>query len=148
MSLAGDSALSPRQLVVFKLSDQSFGLDIFSVSEIIRPKSITPVPRSSRWVRGLVNLRGRTIPVVDLRERLGLPNSGSESEARIVVVESDQGQVGLLVDAVSEVRSMSQSEIEATPAMIAGQDGHFVDAVAHSGNDLISILNLAKALAA
>lgn len=135
-------------MVVFLLGTESYGIDIFRVNEIIRLREITPIPRTESHIRGLVNLRGKTIPVVDLRARLDLGASDETDNTRIIVVDSDQGNVGIVVDAVHEVITLAQGDIEETPPLVSNLSTDFVRGVARRSDGLITLLDLDKALAA
>ncbi|HRJ26348.1 MAG TPA: chemotaxis protein CheW [Fimbriimonadaceae bacterium] len=135
------------QTVVFQLGSECYGVDIFRVSEIIQLRDITPVPRTQPYIRGLVNLRGKTIPVVDLRARFGLSSQDSE-DTRIIVVDSEQGQVGMIVDAVREVITLSSQQIEDAPPLVTDMSTDFVRGVAKLDESLVTMLNLDRALAA
>lgn len=137
-----------QQTVVFRLADESYGIEIFRVSEIIRLREITPVPRTDSHVRGLVNLRGKTIPVIDLRTRFCLPFCDETDSSRIIVVESESGLVGAVVDAVTEVLTLTGDQIESTPALVTDPNNQFVRAVARTNDKLITLLDLDHALAA
>lgn len=136
------------QTVVFRLSDESYGVDIFRVNEIIRPREITPIPLSEPHILGLVNLRGKTIPVVDLCASLQLASSESTHASRIIVVETEQGNVGMMVDAVTEVVTLLAEEIEDAPELVTEVDNDFVRGVAKRNQGLITLLDLDQALAA
>lgn len=137
-----------QQTVVFRLGNESYGIEIFRVNEIIRIREITPVPRTSSHIRGLVNLRGKTIPVIDLRVRLSLFGTEDSDDSRIIVVESEQGNVGIIVDAVSEVITLMAHEIEPAPALVAECGTDYLRGVAKRDNKIISLLDLENALAA
>lgn len=137
-----------RQTVVFRLSGESYGIDIFRVNEIIRMRDITPIPRTEAHIRGLVNLRGKTIPVVDLRIRMGLEVVAETESSRIIVVDSEEGQVGIMVDAVNEVVTLDGQQIEPTPALANDDQTEYVEAVAKREAELVTLLNLDSALAA
>lgn len=139
---------SEQQTVVFRLGDESYGIDIFRVSEIIRVREITPIPGTEAHIRGLVNLRGRTIPIVDLRTRLQLPPAEETESARIIVVDTEGGHVGVVVDAVAEVRTLKASQLEETPAILSSQASDFVKSLAKQEDRIITLLDLDKALAA
>jgi purine-binding chemotaxis protein CheW len=142
-----DAASEQRQMVVFRLGTEAYGVDVFRVSEIIRLRDITPVPLTKAHIRGLVNLRGQTIPVVDLRVRLQLEAVEDTSSTRIVVVETGDGLVGLLVDEARDVILMKAEDIQAPPS--CGDSGQeFVLGVGVRSEGLITILDLDKALAA
>lgn len=137
-----------QQTVVFRLADESYGIEIFRVNEIIRLREVTPVPRTESHIKGLVNLRGKTIPVVDLRRRFYLPEAEETDSTRIIVVDSEHGQVGVIVDAVTEVMTLSSDHIEETPPLVTDSQNDFVRAVARHHDHLITLLDLDKALAA
>ena len=136
------------QTVVFRLADEAYGIDIFRVNEIIRLREITSIPKTDAHVRGLVNLRGKTIPVLDLRARFNLAQGEETENTRIIVVESDGGNVGIVVDAVTEVMTLQGDQIEETPALVSDIDNDFVRGVARRNDNLITLLDLDKALAA
>ena len=136
------------QTIVFKLGDECYGVDIFRVNEIIRMRDITPIPRTEPHIRGLVNLRGKTIPVVDLKLRLGMDAFVETEMTRIIVLDSEDGTVGVLVDEVREVVTLDQSKIDSAPALVTDLDTDFVGGVAKSDHGLITLLNLDRALAA
>lgn len=135
-----------EQIVVFRLLSESYGIDIFRVNEIIRMRDITPVPKTQPHVRGLVNLRGKTVPVVDLRCRFGLDQEDDSEHTRIIVVESADGLVGAIVDEVTEVITLVPDEIEATPGLVSSVGTEFVRAVAKRNGRLITLLDLDLAL--
>lgn len=137
-----------QQTVVFRLAGESYGIEIFRVNEIIRLREITPVPRTEAHVRGLVNLRGKTIPVIDLRSRFSLPTAEETDSSRIIVVDSESGQIGVVVDAVTEVLTLQGEQIDKTPALVSDPDNQFVRAVAKTNDRLITLLDLDFALAA
>lgn len=137
-----------EQMVVFRLDTESYGIDIFRVNEIIRLREITPIPRTDTHIRGLVNLRGKTIPVVDLRARFGLPTRDDGESTRIIVVESDQGNVGIVVDEVKEVLTLTPEQVEHAPTLVTSVSTDFVRGVAKQNAMLITLLDLDKALAA
>jgi purine-binding chemotaxis protein CheW len=106
------------------------------------------VPRTEAHVRGLVNLRGKTIPVIDLRSRFSLPSVDETDSSRIIVVDSESGQIGVVVDAVTEVLTLQGDQIDKTPALVSDPDNQFVRAVAKTNDRLITLLDLDFALAA
>ena len=142
------SSSDELQTVVFRLADEAYGIDIFRVNEIIRLREITSIPKTEAHVRGLVNLRGKTIPVLDLRARFNLAQSEETENTRIIVVESEGGNVGIVVDAVTEVMTLQVDQIEDTPALVSDVDNDFVRGVARRNENLITLLDLDKALAA
>lgn len=153
--MSPEESLAPKsdqpedvQTVVFQLGDEHYGINIFRVNEIIRLKEITPIPKTEVHIRGLVNLRGKTIPVVDLRTRLGLPTKDDSDASRIIVVETNFGRVGIVVDAVTEVVSLQGECIDEAPTLVNDIAAEFVNGVAKRDTELITLLNLDLALAA
>jgi purine-binding chemotaxis protein CheW len=142
---SSDSSRSGElQIVVCELADEHYGLDIAKVFEIIRHQPITAVPRSPRFVKGVINLRGRIIPVVDLRERFGMQPAEPTKETRIVVAESAATRVGLIVDSVSEVLLVASEAVEPTPEVAAGADAEYLRGIANLGDRLVMLLELAS----
>lgn len=137
-----------EQSVVFQLRNEFYGLDIFRVVEIIRLREITPIPKTDEHVRGLVNLRGKTIPVIDLGIRFGLGLTKDGDSVRIIVVDSENGHVGVLVDAVREVIQLSADKVEGPPAVSDRVRADFIRGVAKEDGGLITLLDLDTALAA
>jgi purine-binding chemotaxis protein CheW len=141
--VSSDSGQSGElQIVVCELADEHYGLDIARVFEIIRHQPITPVPRAPSFVRGVINLRGRIIPVVDLRGRFGMPEVEPTKDTRIVVAESSSTRVGLIVDSVSEVLLVSADAVEPTPGVAAGADVEYLRGIAKLGDRLVLLLEL------
>ena len=134
------------QLVSFKIGEEEFGVDILKVQEINRMMQITKVPNSPNFVDGVVNLRGRIIPVIDLRTRLGMPRIEHGKETRIVVVELSGTTVGFIVDEVSEVLRIPKNITEAPPEMVSGLDSEYITAVGKLEDRLLILLDLEKVL--
>lgn len=135
-----------RQLVVFALAGESYGVAISTVREIIRMQSVTFVPDSPPAVKGVINLRGRVIPVVDLRERVGLPVSEETPETRIVVVNIGGEDIGVIVDAVTEVLRLPESSIEPASALVTTEESYYMDGIAKLEGRLLILLDLEKVL--
>jgi purine-binding chemotaxis protein CheW len=142
------ASLTEEQLVVFRLDTENYGIDIFRVNEIIRLREITPLPQTDAHLKGLVNLRGKTIPVVDLRIRFGLPENEEGETTRIIVVDTDSGNVGIVVDEVCEVLTLDDEEREDTPVLVADNCVDYVRGVAKRDSRLITLLDLDKVLVA
>lgn len=141
------SASREERIVVFKLADESYGVDIATVQQIIRMQHITKVPRAPEFVEGVINLRGKVIPVVDLRRRFGLPIAERNSGNRMIVVELGDQTVGIVVDGVSE-RKIPVDSIEAPPPVLATVDSEYLRGIAKVDDDLIILLSLDKVLSA
>jgi purine-binding chemotaxis protein CheW len=134
-----------EQLVVFTLGQEAYGLRIDVVREIITLQQVTQVPHAPAFVEGVINLRGRVIPVIDLRRRLGLAEAERGRMTRIVVVEGEGGTVGMVVDAVSEVLTVSGEQVE-PPSPYVGVDVDCVRGIAKVDERLIILLDLAQLL--
>lgn len=137
-----------HQTVVFRLGEESYGIEIFRVNEIIRVREITPIPGTEAHIKGLVNLRGKTIPIVDLRTRLQLPKVEQSETTRIIVVDTEGGNIGVVVDAVTEVITLMDTQIEETPALVCDENTDFVKSLAKQDDRIITLLDLDKALVA
>ncbi|HEY4707780.1 MAG TPA: chemotaxis protein CheW [Thermodesulfobacteriota bacterium] len=134
------------QLVTFRLGNEEFSLDILRVQEIIRQMEITRVPKAPDFVEGVINLRGKVIPVLDLRKRFGLGADTSTNETRIIVVEVGNRTVGLKVDAVSEVLRLPADRVEAPPSMVTGVDSEYIKGVGKLDGRLLILLDVEKVL--
>jgi purine-binding chemotaxis protein CheW len=131
------------QLVSFNLGNEEFGVDIGMVQEIVRMPEITRVPRTPEFVEGVVNLRGKIIPVVDLRKRFRLPVSENTKSTRIIIVTMNGRTVGMIVDGVSEVRRISADSVEPTPDMVASAiDASYLKGIAKLEGRLLILLDL------
>ena len=141
------SEVEGSNYVFFLLSGEKYAVGIESVQEIIKPKEITEIPHMPGFLRGVVNLRGKIVPVIDLRTRFNLPASELTKSARIVVVRRQDQVLGLLVDAVLSVQPIPESKIEAVPEMLSGPvASSFFDGVANLDNVIIAIIDLGKTL--
>lgn len=134
------------QLVTFRLGNEEFSLDILKVQEIIRHMDLTRVPKTPDFVDGVINLRGRVIPVLDLRKRFGLPKDENTNETRIIVVDVDNRTVGLKVDAVSEVLRLPADTVEPPPAIVTGVESEYIKGVGKLDGRLLILLDVAKIL--
>lgn len=145
-----DIALSEpaEQLVVFRLANEFYGVDIGAVSTIIRMQEVTEIPRTPEFVEGVINLRGSIIPVIDLRKRFCLSVGEITKSSRIMVVEASGQMIGMIVDAVAETLRLPTDAIEAPPAVIASVDSEYMRGVGKDGNRLVILLDLDKVLSA
>lgn len=135
-----------RQLVVFDLAGEEYAIDIQTVQEIIRYQNITKMPKTQEFVEGVINLRGRVIPVLDLRKRFNLDLKDESAETRIVVVEVSNIVIGMIVDAVSQVLRMPESSIEPPSPIVANIDSDFILGVGKLEDQLIIMLDVEKIL--
>ncbi len=134
------------QLVSFNIGDEEFGVDILKVQEINRMVEITRVPNSPDYVEGVINLRGKVIPIIYMRKRLGMPAKPLDKDTRIIVVEIDKKVIGFIVDSVNEVLRINKSITEPPPSMVAGIDSDFITAIAKLEDRLLILLDLEKIL--
>lgn len=134
------------QFVTCHVDGEEFAVDILSVQEIIRMVEITKVPKAPSFVEGVINLRGRIIPVLDLRRRLGVPGTERTAQSRIVVVMVRGRAVGLVVDSVSEVLRIPKSAMEPAPALGATVGAEFIQGVGRLEDRLLTLLDLKRLL--
>lgn len=144
--LAVAGSISEMQLVTFNLGKEEFAVPILQIQEINRLVDITRVPKSPEFVEGVINLRGKVIPIIDLRKRFGLPQAELGKYARIVVVNMEGRMVGLIVDSVSEVLRLSEAAIEPAPPVVAGIDSEYIRGLGKLDGRLLILLDLSKIL--
>jgi purine-binding chemotaxis protein CheW len=131
------------QLVTFSIGEQ-YGVPISQVQEIIRIGNITKVPNSLPYMEGVINLRGKVLPVLNLRKRLKLPEKDISQESRIVVVEAGTKVIGLLVDAVSQVIKVSPDVVERAPEEVLEVDTDYITGVCKLKNRLVILIDLER----
>ena len=141
--MAIDISLGQDQLVVFEVGNEAFGIDISSVQEIIRFQQITDVPRAPMHVKGVINLRGEVIPIIDLRDKFGLAQTEETKSSRIVVVDVLGSTVGMIVDAVSEVLRIGTDQIESPSSIIESYE-KYLRGIGRLDERLILLLDLER----
>lgn len=130
------------QLVIFKLGKEEYGVSILQVQEIKRITDITRVPHTPDYIKGVINLRGSVLPVIDLKKRLNLPQQVSTEDTRIIIVKVDELSIGMVVDAVSEVLTISQQHVD-SPEVVAGSvSANYLSGVGKLEDRLLILLNL------
>lgn len=134
------------ELLSFRLNDQEYSVDIMSVREIRGWTRATPLPHSPEHVRGVINLRGTVLPVVDLSVRLGMSRVEDDERKVIIVVQVGGQSIGLLVDAVSDILSMPKSELQPPPTVASEDTSGFVEALTIVDGRMIRVLNLTTVL--
>jgi purine-binding chemotaxis protein CheW len=134
------------QVVGFRIGRETFGLPISIVREIVRVPEITSVPNAPDYIEGVINLRGRIIPVVDLRKRFGEPVNEPSKKHRIVVVEIESRRIGLLVNSASEVLKIPPSEIEAPNNVFQEGELDYITGVGKLRGRLVILLDLSRIL--
>lgn len=133
------------QLVSFNLDNEEYGVDVLKVREIIRMPSITRVPNTPHYVEGVINLRGKVIPIINMRRRFGLIEVEYDKQTRIMVMDVEGELMGFIVDAVSEVIRISSSEIQPSPAVVtSGIDQECIAGVINQADRLLVLLDLQK----
>lgn len=135
-----------EQLVVCQLAEETYGINIANVREIITMQKITRVPKTPEFIEGIINLRGRILPVIDLRKRFGLVVSEYTRATRIIEVETGGKSVGIIVDGVSEVLRISRDWVEPPSPFIVSLDSEYIRGVAKVEDRLIILLDLDKVL--
>jgi purine-binding chemotaxis protein CheW len=140
----GDSEL--LQLVTFTIGHEEFGVDILAVQEIIRTMEITKVPKAPHFVEGVINLRGKVIPIIDLRSRFNMASKKHDKSTRIIVLEISTMIVGFVVDAVSEVLRVSANTVEPPPPVVAGIESEYISGIGKLDDRLLILLDLNKLL--
>jgi purine-binding chemotaxis protein CheW len=135
-----------NQIVIFDLCDESFGVDIAAVESIIKMQPITRMPHAPAFVEGLINLRGKVLPVIDLRSRFDLTARAADKNSRIIVVTVNDTEVGMIVDGVSEVLTISEEIIEETPSIATTVDSNFITGIAKIDQRLVILLDLERVL--
>jgi purine-binding chemotaxis protein CheW len=133
------------QLVSFHLDNEEYGVDVLKVREIIRMVTITHMPNTPPYVEGIINLRGKVIPIISMRKRFGLVDIESNDQARIIIMDVGGESLGFTVDAVSEVIRISAHEIQPSPSVVSGGIGQeFIEGVINHTDRLLVLLNLDK----
>jgi len=143
-AIAGSSESELLQLVSFVVGDEEFAVPILAVQEINRMMQITRVPQSPEFVEGVINLRGKIIPVMDLRSRFGMERLSESADARIIVVEVANRVIGFTVDRVNEVLRIGSDIIDPPPTMVSGIDSDYVQGVGKLDDRLLILLSLER----
>ncbi len=132
------------QWVTFRLDNETYGINVMQVQEVLRHTEIAPVPGAPPYVLGIINLRGNVVTVIDTRLRFGLIGTETNDQTRIVIIETENQVVGILVDAVAEVVYLRQSEIETTPNVGNEETAKFIQGVCHKNDELLILVDLEK----
>lgn len=131
-----------NQIVVFELGAEDYGVDIASVESIIKMQPVTRMPHAPSFVEGVTNLRGKVVPVIDLRRRFGLPAHEVDKNNRIIVVSVNQAEIGMVVDAVKEVLTIPAQVVEPIPEITTTIDSAFMTGLACLDDRLVILLDL------
>ncbi len=138
--------MKERQLVVFKLHNEEFGVEITDVREIVKVSHITRLPHVADYIEGVTNLRGEVIPVISLRKRFGLTPQEDTQDTRIIMLEVKDNMVGFIVDSVTETLRLSEDAIEPPPSNIAGLKADYLAGVGKLEDRLLILLEVDKIL--
>lgn len=138
--------------LTFILGDEGYGLEILKVQEIIGMQEITKIPRTPDYVKGVINLRGKVIPIIDLRSKFGMEEQELTRKTCIIVVQVERADnaliIGIIVDEVSEVLNISGDQIEAAPSLGSRVDTHFILGMAKTESAVKILLDIDKVLSA
>lgn len=130
------------QIVVFKLGREEYGVSILQVQEIKRMTDITRVPHTPDYIKGVINLRGSVLPVVDLRKRLNLPPQENTDDTRIIIVKVEDIAVGMIVDSVTEVTAILGEHIESPNSVVGEIAANYISGVGKKDDRLLILLSL------
>ena len=134
------------QWVTYHLADEVFGINVMQVQEVLRLTEIAPVPGTPSYVLGIINLRGNVVTVIDTRQRFNLPSIEPDDSARIIIIEVAGNVVGMLVDKVTEVVYLHQSEIDSAPNISSDDNSRFIQGVCSRDKSLLILVDVNKLL--
>ena len=141
-----DEDTQKDKYLTFHLANEDFGIDICFVTEIIGIQAITPIPEMPDFIKGVINLRGKVVPVMDVRTRFKLPFKEYDERTCIIVVDINETAVGLVVDEVREVMDIPESQIEPPPKTKGKSGSNFIKSIGKVENDVKIILNVSQLL--
>ncbi|ODS34207.1 MAG: purine binding chemotaxis protein [Candidatus Scalindua rubra] len=145
-AVATKNAVNDEKFLTFSLGKEEYGVEILKVREIIGIMDITTVPQSPDYMKGVINLRGKVIPIIDLRLKFSMPEAELTQETCIIVVEVNNTLIGVIVDSVSEVMDIKSEEIEETPNFGHGIDTNFIKGLGKTKGKIVILLDIAKVL--
>lgn len=134
------------KVIVFQLADKEYAIPVSHVQGIEKLMHITRVPKTTRYVKGVINLRGVVTPIIDLRERFNLPVSPNEETTRIIIITLEDMEVGFVVDSANDVLDIAATSIEQQPEVVGSLEEDFISGVAKLDNRLLILLHLDKVL--
>lgn len=134
------------QWVTFRLDNETYGINVMQVQEVLRYTEIAPVPGAPAYVMGIINLRGNVVTVIDTRSRFGLPSAEVTENSRIVIIEAEKQVIGILVDSVAEVVYLRSSEIDSAPNVGTEDSAKFIQGVSNRDDELLILVDLNKLL--
>jgi purine-binding chemotaxis protein CheW len=134
------------QWVTFHLEEETYGINVMQVQEVLRYSEIAPVPGAPAYVLGIINLRGNVVTVIDTRTRFGLNRAEVTDNSRIVIIEAEKQVIGILVDSVAEVVYLRSSEIDSAPNIGTEESAKFIQGVSNRDDELLILVDLNKLL--
>lgn len=144
--VVADSDDPVLQWVTFQLDQETYGINVMQVQEVLRHSEIAPVPGAPDYVLGIINLRGNVVTVIDTRTRFGLPATEVSESTRVVIIEADQQVIGILVDSVAEVVYLRSSDIDSAPNIGTEESARFIQGVSNREGELLILVDLNKLL--
>lgn len=136
-------SMAQKQYVIFKLGDQAFGIDISSVREITVAKEATKVPNLGSFFEGIINMRGKIIPVVNLKKRLNIKGEDGKSN-RIIISSLEEKEIGFLVDEASQVITLKEEDVDSPPEILGGGDKSYIVGIGRVDGEIIIMLDLIR----
>jgi len=136
------------KIIVFGLNDQEYGVEVTKVKSIERLENITRVPRTPKFVKGIINLRGTVTPIIDLKERLDIEGTDGTEHSRIIIISLGDIEVGLIVDSAYDVIDVPAQSIQPPPVIIGGVRSEYIRGIAKLEQRLLVLLNLDRILSA
>lgn len=147
MNKSVDAGKDPiTQWVTFYLDEEKYGIKVMQVQEVLRMTEIAPVPGAPDYVLGIINLRGNVVTVIDTRKRFGLGEKEADDATRIVIIESENQVVGILVDSVAEVIELHESEVESAPNVGNDESSKYIQGVSSKEKELLILVDVDKLL--
>ena len=131
-----------RQFISFSVGEEEYGLELLRVKEVIRVREITWLPKAPSFVKGIINLRGDVIPIIDLRDKFGLETREQTAQTRVIVVEVEGRLMGMVVDSASQVVRIPADQIDAPPPVLGGLSQEFITGVGKIEDKLVILLNV------
>jgi purine-binding chemotaxis protein CheW len=145
-AVAAKTKITEGKFLTFILGSEVYGIEILKVREIIKLMDITTVPRTPDYLKGVINLRGKVIPIVNLRSKFSMPEEEHTKETCVIVAEVNNTSIGIIVDSVSEVLDIKSGEIEETPSLGQGIDTDFIMGLGKTKERIVILLDIALVL--
>ena len=134
------------QWVTFRLGEESYGVNVMQVQEVLRVSEIAPVPGAPGYVLGIINLRGNVVSVLDTRLRFGLAKKATDDSTRIIIIELESQTIGILVDSVAEVEDVQSSEVDAAPSVGNEESARYIAGVVSRANGILILVDVHRLL--